>query len=163
MSTESMSIQTACNNFEQIYFGKHHVLTSDSEGQISYIYSFNLLGRIIRCIKNLFSGSEDERLQLAALETLRTIRQNQVDHPERDSSIVIHHGLCCGTSHIGFDKIALQITSDEYNFPIGPYPHQDRPNSPLIELREIAMQVLTFANAHRVERNIPFFSDDINF
>ncbi|MCK4934039.1 MAG: hypothetical protein KAR79_00470 [Simkaniaceae bacterium] len=158
-----MRAETEYENLKQIYYGRNHILTCNSDEEISYIYSFNPVGRIFRFIKNLFSGSEDERLQQAVLETLTRVRAYQNTHTASCTFTVVDRNSSEGQSTIGMDALMVQIISDEYNLPIGPYPRENRPDSPLIQIREIAMQILTFSNAVRLEADVSYDTNNVEF
>ncbi len=78
MSAQALDTHNSMKLYD-LYQGIDNTLYADRDGNINYIFWFNLPGRIIHWIKSYFDDSVERRLQDAVVTLLSNTQSNQAE------------------------------------------------------------------------------------
>ncbi len=155
----NLTINQAVHNTEILHY-KHVVFTADSKGNLSCIYNFNLIGRLINFIKNLIEGTGEHKVNKVILATFETINQYAKNHPVKPIWTYPVEDSWGMDFDIGFDKVAMRVLMDYTRFENSYYfSPQSRSDDTRIKIRKAAYEVLLMATDQRKQRNIDFDTD----
>ena len=161
METYSLTLDQARINMAVL--DQHHAtLITDEAGNLSYIPWYNIPGVIVQWLTNLFSNTEAYRVYEAVLKTFQTLNQHEKAYPKETPWTYSHVTSMGWDFDIGFDKIAMGVLTDCWNFP-SHYMNvpKGKNDGVLYALQQEAYVTLLWASRRRTDLGLVYYSDHL--